>query len=203
MLRVLVTGFEPFNNAKLNPSESLVTRLNSNDVAGAEIITKVLPVVYSKSATELLDLIDEYQPDVVLCFGQVAGRKEISIERFAVNLDDASIADNAGSKRVDQKIKVDGPAAFTSTLPVTDLVNTLNGKGIPSAASLSAGSFICNHIFYEMQFALAGTSVKSGFIHIPLMDEQQEEFPGLFTMPLDQMILASKIIISELVASSN
>jgi len=75
MLRVLVTGFEPFNNAKLNPSESLVTRLNSNDVAGAEIITKVLPVVYSKSATELLDLIDEYQPDVVLCFGQVAGRK--------------------------------------------------------------------------------------------------------------------------------
>lgn len=200
MLRVLVTGFEPFNNARLNPSESLVMGLGFDDVAGAEIITKVLPVVYSKSAEELIALINEYKPDAVLCFGQAEGRKEISIERFAVNLDDASIADNSGTKRVDQKIQTEGPEAFTSTLPVKQIVSALKAEGIPAAQSLSAGSFVCNHIFYEMQFALAGTGVKSGFVHVPLMTEQQTDFPGLFTMPVEQMVLAAKIIIRELVA---
>lgn len=203
MLRVLVTGFEPFNNAKLNPSESLVTKLNHDDVPGAQIITKVLPVVYSKSAEQLLSLINEHQPDVVLCFGQAEGRKEISIERFAVNLDDAGIADNAGAIRVDQKIQNDGPTAFSSSLPVKEIVQVLKDKNIPAGQSLSAGTFVCNHIFYEMQFALTGTSVRSGFIHVPLMTEQQEDFPGLFTMPSDQMVLAARTIIATLVASSN
>lgn len=202
MLRVLVTGFEPFNNAKLNPSEALVTRLRSDDVPGAEIITKVLPVVYSKSAEELLALVDEHKPDVVLCFGQAEGRKEISIERFAVNLDDAAIADNSGSIRIDQKIHSDTPTAYESTLPVKDLVLSLKATGIPAATSLSAGTFVCNHIFYELQNALAGSDVLSGFIHVPLMTEQQEDFPGLFNMPVEQMVLAAKTIITTLVAKS-
>ncbi len=202
MLRVLVTGFEPFNNAKLNPSEALVTRLRSHDVPGAEIITKVLPVVYSKSAEELLALVDEHKPDVVLCFGQAEGRKEISIERFAVNLDDAAIADNSGSIRIDQKIHSDTPTAYESTLPVKDLVLSLKATGIPAATSLSAGTFVCNHIFYELQNALAGSDVLSGFIHVPLMTEQQEDFPGLFNMPVEQMVLAAKTIITTLVAKS-
>ncbi|MBU6144435.1 MAG: pyroglutamyl-peptidase I [Acidobacteria bacterium] len=202
MLRVLVTGFQPFNNAKLNPSEALVTRLRSDDVPGAEIITKVLPVVYSKSAEELLALVDEHKPDVVLCFGQAEGRKEISIERFAVNLDDAAIADNSGSIRIDQKIHSDTPTAYESTLPVKDLVLNLKATGIPAATSLSAGTFVCNHIFYELQNALAGSDVLSGFIHVPLMTEQQEDFPGLFNMPVEQMVLAAKTIITTLVAKS-
>lgn len=202
MLRVLVTGFQPFNNAKLNPSEALVTRLRSDDVPGAEIITKVLPVVYSKSAEELLALVDEHKPDVVLCFGQAEGRKEISIERFAVNLDDAAIADNSGSIRIDQKIHSDTPTAYESTLPVKDLVLSLKATGIPAATSLSAGTFVCNHIFYELQNALAGSDVLSGFIHVPLMTEQQEDFPGLFNMPVEQMVLAAKTIITTLVAKS-
>ena len=202
MLRVLVTGFEPFNNAKLNPSEALVTRLRSDDVPGAEIITKVLPVVYSKSAEELLALVDEHKPDVVLCFGQAEGRKEISIERFAVNLDDAAIADNSGSIRIDQKIHSDTPTAYESTLPVKDLVLSLKATGIPAATSLSAGTFVCNHIFYELQNALAGSDALSGFIHVPLMTEQQEDFPGLFNMPVEQMVLAAKTIITTLVAKS-
>lgn len=203
MLRVLVTGFEPFNNARLNPSEALVTKLNRDDVLGAEIITKVLPVVYSASGEQLLALIDEYQPDAVLCFGQAEGRKEISIERFAVNLDDASIADNAGVKRVDHEIQPGGPTAFPSTLPVKDLVSAIREKNIPANQSLSAGAFLCNHIFYEMQFALAGTGTRSGFIHLPLMTEQQSDFPGLFTMPIEEMITAAKAMIANLVASSN
>lgn len=201
MLRVLVTGFEPFNNAKLNPSEALVSKLGRDDVPGAEIITKVLPVVYAESAELLIAAIEQEKPDAVLCFGQAEGRKEISIEKFAVNLDDASIADNSGSKRVDQQIQAGGPIAFMSTLPVREIVAALRQKEIPAGQSLSAGSFVCNHIFYEMQFVLSGSGIRSGFVHVPLMHEQTQDFPGLFTLSLDQMVIAARTIIATLVTA--
>ena len=201
MLRVLITGFEPFNKGKLNPSEQLVLRLDKHDVDGAEIITKVLPVVFSEAAEELLQLIDEHQPDVVICFGQAEGRKNISVERFAVNLDDAAIADNSGAIRVNQKINPAGPTAFESTLPIGEIVNNLKQNNIPAAQSLSAGAFVCNHIFYELQNALVGKDVVSGFVHVPLMNEQQEDFPGQFTMDIHDMVRAAKAIVATVVAS--
>jgi len=200
MLRVLVTGFEPFNNAELNPSEQIVTNLKSDDVPGAHIITAVLPVVYSKAAEELLALIEEHQPDAVICFGQAEGRKAITPERFAVNLDDASIADNSGSIRVDQKIHESAATAYETSLPIKELVSALRVQGIPAAISLTAGSFVCNHIFYAMQHALRGKQIMSGFVHVPLMSEQAEDFPGLFTMEVAQMVLGAKAIINCLVA---
>jgi len=202
MLRVLLTGFEPFNNGKLNPSEQIVTHINKDDVPGAEIITKVLPVGYSESAAELLALVEEHKPDVVISFGQAEGRTAITVERFAVNMDDASIADNFGVKRIDQKIHENSPTAFETTLPLKELVAAIRAEGIPAAVSLSAGTFVCNHIFYEMQKTLEGKNISSGFVHVPLMTEQQEDFPGLFTMPIDQMILAAKVIVTVLVARS-
>jgi pyroglutamyl-peptidase len=202
MFRVLVTGFEPFNNAKLNPSEELVRSLKVDDVPGAHIITAVLPVVYSKAAESLLALIEEHQPDAVICFGQAEGRKSITPERFAVNLDDASISDNSGSIRIDHIIQSSGETAYSSTLPVKELVAAVNASGVPASLSLSAGTFVCNHIFYEMQHALRGKSILSGFVHVPLMTEQANDFPGLFTMELDQMVLASKALIETLLAKN-
>jgi len=203
MLRVLLTGFEPFNGAKLNPSEQLVLRIGKDDVPGAEIITKVLPVVYSEASRELLALVEEHEPDAVISFGQAEGRTSISIERFAVNLDDASIGDNAGEIRIDQKIHSDAPTAYESTLPVKELVAAIKAEGVPASVSLSAGAFLCNHIFFELQNNLVGTNVVSGFVHVPLMKEQQEDFPGLFVMDLDQMVLAAKTIVTVLVARTS
>ena len=200
MLKVLVTGFEPFNNAKLNPSEQLALALNSDDVPGAQILTKVLPVVYGEAADQLLTLVEEHKPDVVLCFGLAEGRTGITPERFAVNMDDASIADNAGHLRTDQRISPEGPTAFESTLPIKELVAAIRSEGIPASVSLTAGTFVCNHIFYELQRALAGTNVQSGFIHVPLMSEMSEDFPNLFTMDKDKMVLAAKAMITTLVA---
>ena len=200
MLTVLVTGFEPFNNAKLNPSEQLALALKPNDVPGAQILTKVLPVVYGQAAEQLLALVEEHKPDVVICFGLAEGRTGITPERFAVNMDDASIADNAGHLRTDQKIHPDGPVAFESTLPIKELVAAIRSEGIPAAVSLSAGTFVCNHIFYELQRTLAKTEVQSGFVHVPLMNEMSEDFPNLFTMDIDKMVLAAKAMITTLVA---
>ena len=201
MLRVLLTGFEPFNKAKLNPSGELVLRINKDDVAGAEIITKVLPVGYIESTTELLKLVEEHKPDVVINFGQAEGRTAITPERFAVNMDDASIADNFGTLRIDQKIHPGSATAYETTLPIKEMVKAIKAEGIPASVSLTVGTFVCNHIFYELQNALQGKDVVSGFVHVPLMDEQKEDFPNLFTMPIEQMVQAAKIMVRVIVAA--
>ena len=200
MLKKLVTGFEPFNNGKLNPSEQLALALKPDDVPGAQILTKVLPVVYGEAAERLLALVAEHNPDVVISFGLAEGRTGITPERFAVNMDDASIADNAGHLRIDQPIHPDGPLAFETTLPIKELVSAVRSEGIPAAISLTAGTFVCNHIFYEMQRALSGSNVRSGFVHVPLMSEMAEDYPNLFTMDLAKMVLAAKAMITTLVA---
>jgi len=202
MLKVLLTGFEPFNNARLNPSGQLVIRIKADDVPGAHILTAVLPVVYGQAASNLLALVNEQKPDAVICFGQAEGRTSITPERFALNLNDALIADNAGQIRIDQPIQLGAPLALESTLPVKELVSALRAEGIPSSLSLSAGAFVCNHIFYELQNELTDTVTESGFVHVPLMNEQQEDFPGLFTMDVDTMVLAAKTMVATLVARS-
>ena len=168
-MKVLVTGFEPFAGASLNPSGEIVKRLS-----GENLVTAVLPVTYEGAAAELLRLVREHQPSAVVCLGQAEGRSTISFERVAINLDDASLADNAGVTRVDQPIDPSGPDAYFTTLPVRELADAVKAAGVPASLSLSAGTFVCNHIFYELQNTLAGTGVRSGFVHVPLMDEQAE-----------------------------
>ena len=193
MNTVLLTGFEPFGKSTLNPSAEIVKRIN-----GENIVTAILPVAYTKSANQLLALIAEHNPDVVICLGQAEGRKEITPERVAINLDDARLADNDGVLRNDLKIVEEGPDAYFSTLPVKELVEAIKAQGIPAAVSLSAGAFLCNHVFYVAQNKLADTNVRSGFVHVPLMDEQAGEFPGLPTMPLDQMVTAVRAMLEVL-----
>ena len=190
MRKVLLTGFEPFGNATSNPSGEIVRQ-----ISGDNIVTAILPVAYAQSAERLLSLIEEHKPDVVICLGQAEGRTAITPERVAINLDDARLADNQGVLRNDVKILEDGPDAYFSTLPVNDIVAAIKAQGIPAAVSLSAGAFLCNHVFYVAQNKFAGSDVRSGFVHVPLMDSQAAEFPGLPTMPLDQMVLAVRAMI--------
>ena len=193
MTKVLLTGFEPFGKATLNPSGEIVKR-----ITGDNIITAVLPVAYAQSAKALLALIEHHNPDVVISLGQAEGRTQITPERIAINLDDARLADNEGVSRIDEPILEDGPVAYESTLPIKEFVSAITAAGIPAAVSLSAGAFLCNHIFYVAQNRLKGTKVRSGFVHVPLMDEQAAEFPGLPTMPLDQMVKAVRAMLEVL-----
>lgn len=193
MTKVLLTGFEPFGKASSNPSGEIVKQ-----IAVDNIITAILPVAYAQSAERLLALIAEHNPDVVISLGQAEGRTQITPERVAINLDDARLADNEGVMRNDVKILEDGPDAYFSTLPIKEIVEAIQTKGIPAAVSLTAGAFLCNHIFYVAQNKFAGTSVRSGFVHVPLMDSQAPEFPGLPTMPLDQMVTAVRAMLEVL-----
>jgi len=193
MIKVLLTGFEPFGEAALNPLGEIVKQ-----ISGDNIVTAILPVAYTRSAAVLLALIEEHKPDVVISLGQAEGRTQITPERIAINLDDARLADNEGMLRSDLPIIVGGPIAYESTLPIKEFVDAINASGVPAAVSLSAGAFLCNHIFYVVQDKLKGTKVRSGFVHVPLMDEQAEEFPGLPTMPLDQMVRAVRTMLEVL-----
>jgi pyroglutamyl-peptidase len=194
MTTVLLTGFEPFGTATSNPSGEIVKQ-----ISGDNIVTAILPVAYAQSADRLLALIAEHNPDVVICLGQAEGRTAITPEKVAINLDDARLADNEGVLRSDVKILDKGPDAYFSTLPVKEMVEAIKAQGIPASVSFSAGAFLCNHVFYVAQNKFAGTNVRSGFVHVPLMDSQAPEFPGLPTMPLDQMVTAVKAILNTVI----
>jgi pyroglutamyl-peptidase len=142
-----------------------------------------------------LDLITQHNPDVVICLGQAEGRTSITPEKVAINLDDARLPDNEGVVRNDVKILTDGPDAYFSTLPINTMVDAIKAHGIPVTLSLSAGAFLCNHVFYVAQNKFAGSNVLSGFVHVPLMDSQAPEFPGLPTMPLHQMVTAVRAML--------
>ena len=193
--KVLVTGFEPFGGATLNPSQLLVERLANETLPGVELYTLVLPVEFEKSAINLLAAIKSIDPEVVISFGQAEGRSAITPERIAINLDDARIADNGGDQRQNQPILKTGADGYFSTLPVEKMVSELTQIGVPSALSLSAGSFVCNHIFYLMQHELRETKIKSGFVHLPLVPEQSAQFPNQPTMSLNEMVRGAKAVI--------
>ena len=193
MTRVLLTGFEPFGTATSNPSGEIVKQ-----ISGDNIVTAILPVAYAQSAERLLELIAEHNPDVVICLGQAEGRTQITPEKVAINLDDARLPDNAGVQRSDVKILNDGPDAYFTTLPVKEMIDAAKAAGVPASVSLSAGAFLCNHVFYVAQNKFAGTKVRSGFVHVPLMDSQAPEFPGMPTMPLDQMVTAVRAMLEVL-----
>lgn len=191
MERILLTGFEPFHKSKLNPSQEIIRRISHRSLVAKE----VLPVTFGEASQKLISLINQHKPTVVISLGQAEGRKEITPERIAINLDDARIPDNAGNSPKERAIIAGGPDAYFTTLPIKNLVEELNENGIPASISLSAGTFVCNHIFYAMQHHCAGKAIKSGFIHLPLMNEQASEFPGLPTMQIEEMIRGIELVL--------
>ena len=193
MSKILVTGFEAFDKSALNPSAEIVKAL-----IGDDLVTGILPVVFGQASSKLKELIELHKPTAVLCLGLAVGRSEITPERIAINLDDARIADNAGNQPLGQRIIADGPDGHFSTLPIEKMVASMKAAGIPASISLSAGTFVCNHIFYVLQDYLKESNIPSGFMHVPLMDEQRKEFANLPTMPIRQMIAGVEIALDEL-----
>jgi pyroglutamyl-peptidase len=194
---ILVTGFEPFAGSALNPSQLIVAALAESSLA-ENLVLEVLPVEYDRAGKKLRQLITQHDPHTVICIGQAEGRASISIETRAQNLDDANLADNSGKTRSGQPISSDGKAELPTTLPVDALLEQLALAGIPAESSTSAGTFVCNHIFYVIQELLADTDVRSGFIHVPLVPEQASEFSGKPTMSLETQVEAFTIVLSYL-----
>lgn len=168
MQTALLTGFEPFGGDRLNPSGEAVRMVAAAWEGPDHLVTDVLPVAFDAASQRLRHLIDTHQPDVILATGLAGGRSAITPERLAINLADARIPDNAGAQPLDSPCAVGGPAAYFATVPVKAIVAALTDEGIPAALSHSAGTFVCNHVFYlAAHHAAARGDVRVGFVHVP------------------------------------
>lgn len=196
-MRVLLTGFMPFGGETINPSYEALKLIPFHELP-CECLTLELPVVYYVSSKILIETIHSFEPDIIIMVGQAGGRKEISIERVAINLDDSTTPDQKGVTPMDDPISVFGPAAYFSTLPVRKIRDQLKELHIPVNFSYSAGTYICNHLFYSCMHELNITQkhhVKAGFIHVPYTTSQTLLKNHVFSLDLNIITESLKTII--------
>jgi pyroglutamyl-peptidase len=189
MKTVLLTGFEPFGGESINPSGEIARQLHGSVIGGHGVVGALLPCVFGAAITELKKQIRAAKPALIVCVGQAGGRAEITPERVAINVDDARIPDNAGRQPVDRPVVRGGPAAYWSTLPIKAIVAELRRREIPAAVSQTAGTFVCNHVFYGLMHELRRQKkVRGGFIHVPFLPAQAKA--GQPSLTLETMTAA-------------
>lgn len=196
MKTVLVAAFEPFEGEVVNASWEAVSQLHERMICGARVVAKQLPCVFGESLATLNAAMDELEPELVIVVGQANGRPDITVERVAINIDDARIPDNAGNRPIDVRIVEDGPAAYFSTLPIKAIVEGIREADIPAAVSQTAGTFVCNHVLYGLLHRQAKQGGRGGFIHVPYLPQQAVKHPGAASMPLPTVVLALEMALS-------
>ncbi|KUJ65490.1 Pyrrolidone-carboxylate peptidase [Streptomyces albus subsp. albus] len=195
MTRVLLTGFEPFGGERTNPSWRAVRAAAARPLPGLSWATAELPCVYRTAIPALTAAVAATEPDLVLCVGQAGGRPDVTVERFAVNLDDARIPDNAGAQPIDRPVVPGGPAGYFAALPVKACVAAARAAGVPASVSHSAGTFLCNHVFYGLMH-LAATErpgLRGGFVHVPYAPDQVTD-RGMPSLPVPAVAEALRAI---------
>lgn len=191
---VLLTGFDAFGGAPVNPSWLAVKALHGQSLRGHRLVAAQLPTVFGAALQRLDELLLAHRPELVLCTGQAGGRAAISLERVAINLDDAPLADNAGVQPIDRPVHCGAPAAYFSTLPIKAMRAELQAAGIAAEVSQTAGTFVCNHVFFGLMHALACQPAlrhtRGGFVHVPWLPEQ-----GRPCMALDDTVRALRVAV--------
>lgn len=186
--RVLLCGFEPFGGEQVNPSHVLLRELGGERISGHRIEPLCLPVNFTRAGALLCDAIDACRPQVVLCVGQAGGRSRLSFERVAINLIDARIADDEGLQPTDCPVVMGGPAAYFSSLPVKRMQAACHAAGVPAELSFSAGSYVCNAVFYQLMHhirTVPAENCRAGFVHVPWLPEQAIHHVQSASMSLD------------------
>ena len=195
-MKALVTGFDPFGGDEVNPSSLAVGKLKKH-LGDIVVHTAELPTSYARSAEVLRAAIEKAKPDIVLCVGQAGGRTELCLERVAINVQDARIRDNDGKQPIDRPVVADGPAAHFTTLPIKACVAEMRKAGLPAAVSNTAGTFVCNHIFYALMDIAAShpLPMRGGFLHIPYVPDQAARLGGAPSMSVGDIVRGIEIIL--------
>jgi pyroglutamyl-peptidase len=196
-MKALVTGFEPFDRDRVNPSLEAL-RLLPPRLGALDIATAALPVVFNAALPALREAIGADAPDIVLSVGLAGGRAELSLERVAINVDDARIPDNDGNRPIDRPVVAGGPAAYFATLPIKAAIAALRDAGLPAAVSNTAGTFLCNHVFYGLMHEAehAAKQFRAGFLHVPYLPSQAARQLGAPSMALEQIVEGIEIILA-------
>lgn len=189
MIRILMTGFEPFGGQKINPSWQAVQGVTAPE--GVELIRRELPVRWYDTSAAVQSLLKEIQPDAILLTGQAGGADRIRIERVGLNLRDAGAADNAGVIVRDTPVFEGAPTAYFSTFAYREILAALTGAGLPAAFSFSAGAYLCNEALYTALHLMP--EARCGFIHLPFLPEQTEKH---FSLPIAKQIEALQLVLN-------
>jgi len=187
-MKVMVTGFDPFGGESINPAYEAV-KLLPDEIAGASVVKLEVPTVFQKSINALDQAMEQEQPDLVLCVGQAGGRFDLTIERVAINVDDARIADNEGNQPIDEPIFEDGQPAYFSNLPIKAMVQNVRTKNLTASVSNTAGTFVCNHLMYGLLHMIDRkyAGVRGGFVHVPYIVEQVVEKRNMPSMSVENI----------------
>lgn len=187
-MKVMVTGFDPFGGESINPAYEAV-KLLPDEIAGATVVKLEVPTVFQKSINALDQAMEQEQPDLVLCVGQAGGRYDLTIERVAINVDDARIADNEGNQPIDEPIFADGQPAYFSNLPIKAMVQNVRTKNLTASVSNTAGTFVCNHLMYGLLHMIDRkyAGVRGGFVHVPYIVEQVVEKRNMPSMSVENI----------------
>ncbi|WP_243042057.1 pyroglutamyl-peptidase I [Dyella sedimenti] len=186
---ILLTGFTPFGEDTVNPSWEAVRVLHDQRIGGHRVVSRLLPTAFEASRRELERAVAELAPAILLGVGQAGGRSRLSIERVAINVQDARLPDNDGAQPIDEPVLAGGPAAYFSTLPVKAMLAALHAQGVPAEVSNTAGTYVCNHLAYLMlHHAAARPSTRAGFIHIPYLPAQAARLAGAPSMALEDVV---------------
>lgn len=203
-MSILITGFEAFAGETTNPSWQVAQLFHGKKYSGHTTHAQCLPTAFGESLRVLEELIELHKPNIVICIGQAGSRHAVSLERVAINIDDARIADNLGNNPIDVPVKLNGPNAYFSTLPIKSIVQNLQQSGIPAEVSNSAGTFVCNHVFYGvMHYVASYSNIKAGFIHIPYLPEQAVHHKNAPSMALAHLYQAIEIAIQTSLLNSH
>jgi pyroglutamyl-peptidase len=200
---ILVTGFAPFGGESVNPSWRAAQRLEGWTCGDHVVAAREIPCAFGHARRALETMIAELTPRILVCVGQAGGRADLSVERVAVNLDDADAADNAGVRPIDAPVIEGAPPAYFATLPVKAIVSAMRAAGLPASLSSTAGHFVCNHLFFgacHLQ-ATRFEAMKVGFIHVPYSLEQGARHPGAPTMATETVAQGLKIAIETTIAA--
>ena len=197
MMKILVTGFDPFGGDTINPALEAVNLL-PDEIQGHTIEKLEIPTVFNKSKVTIENKLKATHFDIVLAIGQAGGRFELTPERIGINIDDARIPDNEGNQPIDEMIQSSGDAAYFSNLPVKRMT-----AGVPARLSNTAGTFVCNHILYQLGFLQATQfpNIKFGFIHVPFIPEQVTDKPEQPSMSIQTIAKGLKAALESIIES--
>ncbi|AUS86196.1 pyroglutamyl-peptidase I [Lysinibacillus capsici] len=203
MTKILVTGFEPFLDYKINPTMQIVEELNGKKIDCYDIVGRILSVDFQQSAEQLKQHIEEVKPQIIISLGLAGGRFKVTPERIAINVKDGE-PDNNGYTPVDERIHEEGADAYLTNLPIRSMVNRLQAEGYPAEISNTAGTYLCNNIMYEgLAYAQQHEGVRAGFIHIPASFElaiQHGKIPG---WSIRDLVAAVQLCIEETARATN
>ena len=198
MKKLLLTAFEPFAGESMNPSLEAARQMEKIDFRDTVVQLAELPVDRYGAVKIALDLIRSSKPDIVIMLGEAGGRYRVNPERVAINVDDFRIADNVGNQPKDESIVEGGPAAYFSTLPIRAITDRIIKAHIPAAISNSAGSYLCNRLFFSVMHAITveGLGAKAGFIHLPyLHDQAMSKYPDVPSLSRESIVEAVRLAI--------